>query len=331
MQHIVTFNGRPVSARDGETLFDAALSGAMLIPSDCSAGQCGCCRVKVVSGSVDDAGTREADTVLACQARVAGEANITFEPLPAPVKRAGRVTEVNTLSPEMIEVVVKLTAPLEYRPGQYVRAKFSGFPAREYSPTLRLDGTSQPDELIFQIRRVPGGVVSAELGQGIAAGLPVSVQGPFGTAYLRDDSEGPLVLVSGGSGWAPIWAVAKAARMKQRNRPVHVVAGARETANLYMQQSLQWLSENGVSVVGTAEQDAAAGVQQGLPTDFLPELDASHTVYVAGPPGLVDAVKKRAKAVHAQVYADPFVPNGRRASFVDRIARTWNGISRRRA
>ena len=52
-------------------------------------------RVTVVSGSVDDGGSGHGRTVLACQAAVAGDAEIEFEELPLPMKRAGAVTEIN--------------------------------------------------------------------------------------------------------------------------------------------------------------------------------------------------------------------------------------------
>jgi ferredoxin len=138
-------NGRPVRANIGETLLDAAIGGAIIIPQDCRSGQCETCRVKVISGDLDDHGTGDRDSVLACQATLAGDAEIIFDEMPATLKRAGLIAEITPLSPEVIEVVVALQDPLDYRPGQYVRAKFSGFPAREYSPTCRLDGSSDPN------------------------------------------------------------------------------------------------------------------------------------------------------------------------------------------
>ena len=127
----LAFNGKAVEANIGETLIDAALGGSMLIPHDCRSGQCQSCRVTVVSGSVDDRGTAYGRTVLACQATVSGNVGIEFEELPMPVKRTGAITEINLLSPEIVEVVMTTTVPLEYRPGQYIRLKLSGFPARE--------------------------------------------------------------------------------------------------------------------------------------------------------------------------------------------------------
>jgi NAD(P)H-flavin reductase/ferredoxin len=309
----LAFNGKPVEANIGETLIDAALGGSMLIPQDCRSGQCQSCRVTVVSGSVDDHGTAYGRTVLACQATVSGDAKIEFEELPMPVKRAGIITEINALSPQIAEVVMATSAPLEFRPGQYVRLKLSGFPAREFSPTCRLDGSRKDTELVFHVRRLPDGLVSRELGL-------------FGQAYLRE-GDGPLILISGGAGWAPIWALARMARLNQRERELIVIAGSRDAENLYMRPALDWLVDDGVrEVIATSETGASDDVKRGLPTHYVPLLGLEDTVHVAGPIGLVDAIKSKALDAHARCFADPFLASPRTASLADRIARKWQSF-----
>src|ERR1043166_2593094 len=118
----LVINGRPISARIGETLVDAGLGGWVVVPHDCRTGQCESCRVTVVSGSVDDQGTAGGRTALACRADVGGDAVIAFDEVPATAKVAGIVAEISKLSPEVIEVAVALQSPLEYRPGQIGRA-----------------------------------------------------------------------------------------------------------------------------------------------------------------------------------------------------------------
>ncbi|MGE3144746.1 MAG: 2Fe-2S iron-sulfur cluster-binding protein [Pseudorhodoplanes sp.] len=319
----LTINGKPVEASAGETLIDAALGGWLLIPHDCRSGQCESCRVTVVSGKVDDQGSLHGRTVLACQARVSGDAEIRFDELPAPVKRTAVVTEYKLLSPEIAEVIVATDRALDYRPGQYVRVKFAGFPAREYSPTVRLLGDTDAAELVFHIRLLPDGQVSSQIGTGIRPGHRVHVQGPFGNAYLRD-GQGPLVLVAGGTGWAPVWALARAARKTQRDRHMIVIAGSRDAENLYMRPALNWLADDGVrDVFATAERGALHPVLSGRPSHYLPLLSMEDTVYVAGPAGLVDAVKRKAWNASAQCYADPFLPSAQEPSVFDRVRRMF--------
>src|SRR3954466_7682108 len=104
----LVINGKTVKASRGETLIDAGLSGWVAIPHDCCSGQCETCRVEVVSGAVDDQGTRDGRTVLACQATVTGNAEIAFEELPVTVKRPGIVSEITRLASDVAEVVVRL-------------------------------------------------------------------------------------------------------------------------------------------------------------------------------------------------------------------------------
>jgi NAD(P)H-flavin reductase/ferredoxin len=315
----LVINGKTVKASRGETLIDAGLSGWVAIPHDCCSGQCETCRVSVVSGRVDDRGTADKGTVLACQAKVIGNAEITFESVPEVAKRSGVVTGIAPLTSDIVEVIVTLSSPIEFRAGQYLGVKFSGFPARDLSPTVRFDGTAGPGELVFHIRRYPGGLVSTQVGSTIRPGHRVQVRGPFGSAYLRD-GDGPLVLIGGGTGWAPIWSVASAARREQRHRDLVVIAGSRDAEGLYMRRSLDWLIDDGVrEIITTAEIGATDPVRRGRPTHYLPSLGPEDTVYVAGPPPLVDAIKVKSRAAAARCYADPFLPNAQPLSLIDRV------------
>ena len=149
-------NGRSIDANIGETLVDAALGGWTVIPHDCCSGQCETCRVNIISGSVDDQGTRDGSTVLACTATLEGDAEIEFDEIARTAKRSGILTEIKSLAPDVVQLCVQLSEPMDYRPGQYFNVKFSGFPARDLSQTFRSDGSCAPDELIFHLRRFPG-------------------------------------------------------------------------------------------------------------------------------------------------------------------------------
>src|SRR5215813_7384173 len=98
MSFDLVINGKTVKASPGETLVDAGLSGWVAIPHDCNSGQCETCRVNVVSGQVDDCGTAEKGTVLACQAKVIGNAAISFEHVAEVSKQSGLVTGISQLA-----------------------------------------------------------------------------------------------------------------------------------------------------------------------------------------------------------------------------------------
>jgi hypothetical protein len=87
-----------------------------------------------------------------------------------------------------------------------------------------------------------------------------------------------------------------------------------------MHRSLEWLMDDGVrEVIATAETGAVSPVMRGRPTHYLPSLGPEDTVFVAGPPPLVDLVKRKSRAAAARCYADPFLPNAQPLSLIDRV------------
>jgi naphthalene 1,2-dioxygenase ferredoxin reductase component len=315
-------NGRRFHCEIGETILDAAIGARILIPHDCSTGQCETCRVRVYAGEVNDEGTRRGNTVLACQAKIIGEAVVEFDAAPDPVRRDGAVTSVLPLTPDILEVKVRLSAELPSLPGQYVKVSFDGFPSRDYSPTVPVDEIVDLNAILLHIRRMPGGIVSSELGRQITVGTRARVYGPFGNAFHRR-GEGRIILVSSGTGFAPIWAIARASRFREPEREMFVVAGARHASNLYMRDALQWLRGTGVQdVILTASgPKSAPDVAAGRPTAHLPRLLPTDTIYVAGASAMVTAVELLAETAAATCYADPFLPSTVKWPWRQRLAK----------
>lgn len=321
-----TVNGKTITANAGTTLIDAGLQGGIVIPQDCCTGQCGTCRVDVLSGAIDPAGTAEAGSVLACQARLLGNAEIRFEPVPIPMKTAGVVRSVRDLAGEIVEVIVEVTKPVPYLPGQYVKAEFAGFPSRDYSPTLTLDGLREINQLIFHIRRMDDGIVSSALGSTIVPGRKVRVRGPFGHAFLRQ-GEGRIVLISTGTGFAPSWSIAVAARLGQPHRPVFMIASARDPRNLYMRPAFDWLAKQGVTdmILTASGANPLPPARHGRAIAFLPPLVASDSVYACGDTMMVGGIKEIALAAGAKFYADPFLPSTSELPLKTKIIQFFTG------
>jgi 3-phenylpropionate/trans-cinnamate dioxygenase ferredoxin reductase subunit len=226
------------------------------------------------------------------------------------------------LTPDIVEVRIDIDDPLIWLPGQYVKLAFQGYPSRDYSPTSPTHLSSGPSQLVFHIKVYQRGAVSSCLRGAIRTGHRVIVEGPFGGAFYRP---GPtrLVLVGTTTGWAPLWAIARAARLEEPDRRMSVVVGARRSQNLYMRDALKWLRESGVSDLvlscsGTNTGEAP-DVRTGRTTDFLETITSDDTIYAAGAPAMVEAVKRVAAAAGAQCYADPFTASTTGRTFLDRL------------
>ncbi len=317
----LNINGKVISSRRGDTVMDAALGGGVFIPQDCCSGQCETCRVRVAWGNVEDRGTAYGDTVLACQAILTGDTTITYEEVPPASVVKGRVSEISSLSPDILQVVIDLAEPLNLRPGQYVGVRFAGFPEREYSPTARLNAEVGHMELILHVKRLPDGIVSSQFGRNILLDHQVRVRGPLGSAFLRERPTGSILMTSTGTGWAPIWSMARAACLAPKPPELYIIAGARNPESLYMKPALDWLKQMGVSeIIVTARERAEGQARLGTPDAFLPALTGKEIVYVAGASRLVNPVKERAAAAGARCYADPFTPSRHAPGISDRVA-----------
>jgi 3-phenylpropionate/trans-cinnamate dioxygenase ferredoxin reductase subunit len=311
--HTVVANGTRFCARSGDILLDAALSSGIDLPHDCRAGRCGTCLTRVRQGRTFGGESRQQGMIYACQARVFSDLMLEYDVLPPVQRTDARITRLLNLTHDVVEVTIAPARRLPVLPGQYCRFAFKGFPARAFSPTAPLDGPAARRSFRLNVKRVLDGCVSPNFGRLIKVGHPLKVEGPFGSAFLRKGKTGRLVLVAGGTGFAPIWAVADAALRENPARPVVLIAGVRNLKSFYMWPALHRVAHlPNVSVIATAEQDQPSHpvVRKGRPNDHLPELTAHDIVYTAGAPDMVDSVAKTAEAVRATFYCDPFEPSG---------------------
>jgi 3-phenylpropionate/trans-cinnamate dioxygenase ferredoxin reductase subunit len=309
----VTLNDESFLANCGDLLLDWALTNGVDLPHDCRAGICGACRVRLVEGRVFGGQEQGDDMIHACQARIVSDIEIVTEPVPDQVSMSGKVANIVRLAPDVLGVTVQLPKPLHYFPGQFCKVQFRGFPARSYSPTYPLEGPADDRVLNFHIRRFSDGVVSSELGRNIRVGHRVKVRGPYGSAFLRRNHSGSIVLVASGTGFAPMWSIAVAAILERPQRELIFVVAARKLQSLYMHSALCRLAlfPNVTIIPTVSEQESVVSpaIRSGRPTDHLPSLSPNDVVYTSGAPGMTDTVARLARAAGARCYTDPFVPN----------------------
>lgn len=310
----VTVNGVAFSAAAGEVLLDAALGQGVAIPHDCRSGQCGTCLVRVRRGVLLGGETAQRDIFHACQARVLSETELTFDKLPPAGELRGVLADITPLARGISSLCVRTERPVRYRPGQYYRVRFRGYPARCFSPTPPFSGRDDARTARFHVKTVRDGQVTPNLGTRILKGHKVTLEGPYGAAFFRPGEGRRVVLVASGTGFAPIWAVAKASLQLQPEVPLLLIAGARRLSGLYAVPALcQLAAYPRASFIATTE-DAAANVppdvvRTGSPTDHLPPLSPTDLVYAAGSPRLVETVAEAASQAGATFFADAFTAN----------------------
>lgn len=334
MTHQITIEGGAAFsvAAEEDTLLRGALRAGIALPHECSVGGCGACRFDLLSGLVESIwpeapGLSERDRKrgkhLACQSRLLGDCTIrvrcdeAYRPVVSPGRWPAVLLARRELTPDMSEFTFQIQAPAEFRPGQYALLYPPHTPgARAYSMS---NLPSQDGIWKFVIRRVPGGAGSNALFDHVAIGQTITLDGPYGHAYLRDDNARDIVCIAGGSGLAPMLSVARGALSENRARRVHFFYGGRSQPDLGAMAALEDFvtdSRFALSVVLSAPAPELAW--QG-PTGFVhaevervlaTPLD-HFEFYFAGPPPMIEAVQTLLMHTHhvpfEQMHFDRFV------------------------
>jgi NAD(P)H-flavin reductase len=152
------------------------------------------------------------------------------------------------------------------------------------------------DSAQLHVRVLPGSVFGSQVLPALQPGGEVEVELPFGDFYLRE-GDAPVVLVAGGTGFAPMQSLLDDALAKHPGRSFTLYWGARRASGLYaMDVVRKWQQKFAhfrfVGVI--SDEPAADPLRQGLVHEAVlaehPTL-AGHQVYVCGAPVLVSTAR----------------------------------------
>jgi CDP-4-dehydro-6-deoxyglucose reductase/ferredoxin-NAD(P)+ reductase (naphthalene dioxygenase ferredoxin-specific) len=332
---------QPIPAEDGETILDALLSHGVSFAYSCEAGNCGTCKCEYVSGEIFELehsehalapADRERGIILACRTQVWGDVEVRrlsaeeFVMHPSRVMQC-RVRALEALTHDVVGLRLEIESggPYTFSAGQFAKLQFPFAPdiVRDYSMANRPDQSL----LEFHIRCLAGGV-SSRLRSHLKVGDSVRVSGPFGTSYLREEHEGALLAIAGGTGLAPIRSIVATALSKGFARPIHLYLGVRAERDVYGEAELrEWERRHANLKVHIALSDdavASGARRQGMVTDVVRADFASLAgvqAYLAGPPAMVDAATELlvadgvpARDIHADAFYSAADPAGKAAA-----------------
>jgi NAD(P)H-flavin reductase/hemoglobin-like flavoprotein len=202
-----------------------------------------------------------------------------------------RVTAHDRRAPNLAVLALRPDRPLPYEAGQYVPVQVRRWARvwRPYSPA----GAPRPDgTLHLHVRAVPGGWVSGTLVRHTSPGDTVLLGPADGGMTLGGSSGRDLLLVAGGTGLAPLKAIAEQAAVSARDRSVHLLVGARTRDGLYDMDSLRALAAAWprLRVTPVISDDPDETGTCGRLPDVLDRFadPERHEVYVAGPAEMVE-------------------------------------------
>ena len=305
-------SGHQFNVADGGTILEAALDAGINLPYGCKNGACGTCKGKVLTGQVD-LGIAQ-DHALSADERVAGMAlfccavPLTDVTLEAREVNAARDIPVKTLPCRVQQLervaddvmVIKLKLPtnerMQFLAGQYIEFLLPDGKRRAFS----LASPPHADDLLeLHIRHVPGGNFTDHVFHKMKLKDILRIEGPLGSFFLREDSTKPIILVAGGTGFAPLKGLVEHALHIGIQRPMQLYWGAKNRAGLYMNALVEkWAAEHGIAYTPVlSEPEATDGwmgrtglVHEAVLVDHA-DLSA-YQVYACGAPVMCEAALK---------------------------------------
>lgn len=327
-------DGNTFTCEPGDTLLRAALRQGIGFPYECNSGGCGSCMFELRSGAVQEvwdnppglsATAREKGRRLACQCVPLSDCTIQVRPRPqyvAPVtpQRCDAVLEeIISLTHDMSLFRLKTMVPAVFLPGQFAMLSMAGQPhARAYSMCNLENDRGHWD---FIIKRVPGGSFTNALFD-LDPGANIEIDGPYGVAFLREESPRDILCIAGGAGLSPMLSILRGASASPllQGRELQFFYGGR-TPQDFCHEPL--FNEDAVLAAKVIHRSAVSAQQDDSQVwegerGFIHEVVEHHLadrlksfeIYLSGPPPMTDAVQKmlmiKYRVPGAQIHFDRF-------------------------
>lgn len=305
-------SGHEFTVEQGESVLSAALRQGYTLPYGCRNGACGSCKGRIASGQVhypsDKTDALEPDDeqqglALFCQAEPLSDLTIVVREIRLPgeveIKRLpARAMHLDRLSHDVMRIRLKLPATerLQFIAGQYIEFLLKDGKRRAFS----IANAPHEDEFIeLHVRHVEGGRFTDYVFAQMKEKAIVRIEGPLGTFFLREQSPRPILMMGGGTGFAPLKGMVEHALRAGIERPIHLYWGVRSLRDIYLADLPErWTAEHDnvryTPVLSEPlPEDAWTGrtgwVHEAVLADY-PDL-AAHEVYMSGPPAMIEAAK----------------------------------------
>jgi len=319
-------SGHVFDIEEGEFILDAALRQGIGFPYGCRSGSCGTCLGTVLSGeiaypdglpltvmehehdqgkAVFCASIAKSDLSLEIK-ELSSSAEIEIKQLPV------RVESLRKLSDDVMEMLLKIpeTERLAFRAGQYIEIILHDKSRKAFSIA---NSPSNDEFLELHLRHIEGGKFTDFVFNNMKEKAILRIEGPFGSFYIRENSNRPLILVAGGTGFAPIKAMLEQLIEESDTRPIYLYWGASTEAGLYRNDLAEkWAFQHKhiryIPVLSEGDWQGRTGfVHEAILNDFSDLSDFD--VYVAGPPAMVNAAQKgffERSLPEEQLFSDSF-------------------------
>ena len=315
--HRVTLNGsnQVWNVEESDTLLGGLLRAGAGVPYECNAGGCGSCKYTLIEGSVSDdldstqglkASDKRKNKHLACISHALGDCTIElklddeYRLENSPEKVQASLVDVEKLTHDLWEFSFQSEQKAAFLPGQYAKVFIPGVMGpRSYSMS---NIANNQGIWKFSIKRIPSGDASNILFDPKLSTLDVVLDTPYSIAHLRSDETAGVICIAGGSGLGPMVSILNGVADQRGSAESAVLYyGARTEQDVIDPDYFSNISgfdstKQYIPVVSESSSESTEDYPSGYLHEHLknthPDMDNSSEYYIAGPPPMVDAVRK---------------------------------------
>jgi ferredoxin-NADP reductase len=237
--------------------------------------------------------------------------------------RLAEVIEVVPETPRTKSLVLEVPGWEGHRAGQHVDVRLTAPDGYQAQRSYSIASAPEDEKLVLTVDRLDDGEVSPYLTDVLVAGDKLELRGPIGGWFTWEVQEGgPLLLVGGGSGVAPLMAMIRHRAAVGSDVPCRLLYSSRSYEEIIYREELEKLAsrDRALEVVHTLTRSSPevwSGYDRRIDAEMLEEVgwppDETPLVFVCGPTSFVEGVADalvRLGHDPARVKTERFGPTG---------------------
>ncbi len=214
--------------------------------------------------------------------------------------RLGTVVEILPETPRVCTLLLEISGWQGHVAGQHVDVRLTAEDGYQAQRSYSIASAPEDPRVALSVERLDDGEVSPYLTAEIRVGDQIELRGPIGGWFTwRAHDGGPLLLVAGGSGVAPLMAMVRHRARMGSSVPARLLYSSRSHDEIVYREEMDRLTraDANLEVVHTLTRSRPAGwsgFDRRIDREMLAEVawppDARPLCFVCGPTSLVETV-----------------------------------------
>jgi ferredoxin-NADP reductase len=214
--------------------------------------------------------------------------------------RIGELVETRSATPRAKSLLLQVPGWKGHKAGQHVDIRLTAEDGYQAQRSYSIASAPEKERIELVVERLDEGEVSPYLTDELRTGDKLELRGPIGGWFAWEAKEGgPLFLVAGGSGIAPLMAMIRHRAVAGSEAPCRLLYSSRSREETIFADELDRLaaSDGSLEVVHTLTRSQPPGwtgyarrIDEEMLADVAPSPDQAPRTFVCGPTPLVESV-----------------------------------------